>query len=227
MKNNNNLKRKTFTFFILSILVLGAFSGCKSTEKKPDLGSQVDYQKVEQYPKWVIQPTYENGIAGVGSAKISELGFDFARKEATASARADLSSQIEVKVNNLFKSYTSKSGVGETTSVDSLSENVSKELIDMNLKGASLKDTWISSENVLFVLMTIDNEKLKESTSNAIDNSKNYPNQDLEVKMKSKAAQEELETELNTYFGPANQESKATPEVEAVPATDKPVENKN
>jgi len=183
-----------------------------NSEKKPDLGSQVDYQKVEQYPSWVIQPSYENSIAGVGSAKISQLGFDFARKEAMASARADLAAQIEVKVEHLMKSYSSKAGIGDTASVDTMTEKVSKELVNLNLKGATLRNTWISPDNTLYVLMSIDNERLKESASAAIKNPNNYANQNEDVKIKAKAAQGDLEKELDTYFGPASQE---------------PVENKN
>jgi hypothetical protein len=226
MKNIKTIRARGYIFFIFSILILGAFTGCKKAEKKPDLGSEVNYEKIEKYPKWVIQPTYENGIAGVGSSKISELGFDFARKEAMASARSDLAGQIGVKVDKLFKSYTSKSGVGESTSVDSLSENVAKELIDMNLKGATLRDTWISPENELFVLMTIDNEKLKESTSTAINNPKNYSDQNLEVKMKSQNAQKELEKELNTYFGSTNDKDYPAPDT-TIKTEDQPVEDKS
>jgi len=196
-----NIKK---VILILAIMSMAFLSGCKKTPKQPNLGSNVDYQKIEQYPQWVIQPSYPNAIAGVGSSKISTLGFDFARKEAMTSARVDLASQIETKIENLFKSYKTKTGIGETSSVDAISENVAKELIDMNLKGATLRETWISPENELFVLMTIDNEKLKENTAKAINNSKNFPNPDIEVKMKSESAQSELKDEINSYFSDSN-----------------------
>ena len=50
--------------------------------------SSVDYSENKKYPDWVLRPSYKNGIAGVGSSKITELGFDFARKEAMANARS-------------------------------------------------------------------------------------------------------------------------------------------
>ena len=193
-----NIKKSILILTILTATILG---GCTAKESKPELGSNVNYKKIKEYPKWVIQPTYDKGIAGVGSAKMTDLGFDFARKEAMASARLDLGGQIKTKVDGLFKSYTSKIGVGDSTSVDSLSENIAKELVDIDIKGATLKDTWISPEDELFVLMTIDNKRLIESTTKAINNPNNYTDENLRLKIKAESSQAELEKELNTYFG--------------------------
>jgi len=193
-----NIKK---SILVLTILTSIGIVGCSAKETKPELGSNVNYEKVKEYPKWIIQPVYDKGIAGVGSAKITDLGFDFARKEAMANARVDLGGQIKTKVDGLFKSYTSKIGVGESTSVDALSENTIKELISVELKGASLKDTWISPENELFILMTIDNERLIESTTRSIEDLNNYTDKDLRLKIKAESSQAQLEKELNAYFG--------------------------
>ena len=193
-----NIKK---SILVLAILTSIGIVGCSAKETKPELGSNVNYEKVKEYPKWIIQPVYDKGIAGVGSAKITDLGFDFARKEAMANARVDLGGQIKTKVDGLFKSYTSKIGVGESTSVDALSENTIKELISVELKGASLKDTWISPENELFILMTIDNERLIESTTRSIEDLNNYTDKDLRLKIKAESSQAQLEKELNAYFG--------------------------
>uniref|UniRef100_A0A6A7G247 Lipoprotein LPP20-like domain-containing protein n=1 Tax=Hirondellea gigas TaxID=1518452 RepID=A0A6A7G247_9CRUS len=193
-----NIKK---SILILTILTTAILSSCTAKESKPELGSNVDYKRMREYPKWVIQPTYDKGIAGIGSAKITDLGFDFARKEAMASARLDLGGQIKTKVDGLFKSYTSKIGVGDSTSVDSLAENIAKELVSIDIKGASLKDTWISPGDELFVLMTIDRERLVESTTKAINNSNNYTDENLKLKIKAESSQAELQRELNTYFG--------------------------
>jgi len=209
-----NIKK---SILILTILTATAFGGCSAKETKPELGTNVNYEKIKEYPKWVIQPTYDKGIAGVGSAKMTDLGFDFARKEAMANARLDLGGQIRTKVDGLFKSYTSKIGVGESTSVDSLSENVIKELVSVDLKGASLKKTWISPEDELFVLMTVDSERLVETATKAINNPNNYTNENLKLKIKAESSQAELEKELNTYFGSSNNED--------FPAADKDIEN--
>lgn len=202
------IKNKFILFSILMTIIIG---GCSANETKPELGTNVDYEKIQQYPKWVIQPTYENGIAGVGSAKMTDLGFDFARKEAMSSARVDLAAQIKTKVDNLFKSYATRTGIGESTSVDSLAENVTKELISLNLQGASLRDTWISPSDELFVLMSVDNDKLREVAENAINNSNNYNGggETLKIKVKAKSSQDELQKELNDYFGNSEEKSES------------------
>jgi len=196
-----NIKK---SILILTILTATAFGGCTAKETKPELGTNVNYEKMKEFTKWVMQPVYENGIAGIGSAKMTELGFDFARKEAMASARLDLAGQIKTKVDGLFKSYTSKIGIGGSASVDTLSENVIKELVSVDLKGASLKETWISPNDELYVLMAIDNEKLIETTTKAINNSNNYTDENLKLKIKAESSQAELEKELNAYFGISN-----------------------
>lgn len=196
-----NIKK---SILILTILTVVIFGGCTAKETKPEIGTNVNYEKVKEYPKWVIQPSYDKGIAGVGSAKMTDLGFDFARKEAMASARLDLGGQIRTKVEGLFKSYTSKIGAGESTNVDTLSENITKELVEEDLKGASLKETWISPENELFVLMTIDSENLIKTATKAIDDPNNYTDEHLKLKIKAESSQAELQKELNSYFGSSN-----------------------
>ncbi|MCK5779881.1 MAG: LPP20 family lipoprotein [Psychrilyobacter sp.] len=195
-----NIKK---SIFILSIVALAAFSGCKKAETEPEIGTNVNYEKLKGYPKWVIQPRYENGIAGVGSAKMTDLGFDFARKEAMASAREDLASQITIKVNNLYKSYRSRIGLGEATSVDSSAENITKQVVNLDLQGASLVDTWISPEDELYVLLGVDNENIAKSATAAISNPNNYGSQEEKTKIKAADSQKELEAEVNEYFSPS------------------------
>jgi len=185
---------------IISIIALAGFTGCKNSETEPEIGTNVNYEQLKGYPKWVIQPSYEDGIAGVGSSKITELGFDFARKEAMASAREDLASQIKIQVNNLYKGYRSRIGLGEATSVDSSAENITKQVTDLNLQGASLKDTWISPEKELFVLLVVDNKNIAKSASAAINNPNNYGDENEKTKIKAESSQKELEKEINNYF---------------------------
>ncbi len=193
-----NIKKEIFSLIIISTLVVG---GCTSKETKPTIGTKVNYEKLKEYPKWVIQPTYEDGLAGIGSGNITDLGFDFARKEAMANARTDLAGQIETKVNNLFKSYASRIGIGKNTNIDSMAQDTTKQVIDVNLMGASLKETWISPKDELFVLMTINNDDIKDTLDNAFDNFENNNSKTSELKLKSEDAQDELKKELDAYFG--------------------------
>jgi len=158
--------------------------------------SNVDYTQTEKYPEWVTAPTYENGIAGVGSAKINDLGFDFARKEAMANARADLARQIGIKVNATFKSYVAKSGADRNTAVDKVVEEIYKDVVSQDIVGSRLERTWESPEGELFVLMVVDNEHIINGT---VEAASEVEDEGLE-ELRSKEAQEQLRKELENFF---------------------------
>ncbi len=158
--------------------------------------SKVDYTQTEKYPDWVTSPTYEGGIAGVGSAKITDLGFDFARKEAMANARADLARQIGIKVNSTIKSYVAKSGIDQNAAVDKVVEEVYQDVVSEDITGSRLEKTWESPEGELFVLMVVDNENIINGTVEAMEE---MDDEDLE-ELKSEKSQEELRQELENFF---------------------------
>lgn len=158
--------------------------------------SKVDYTETKKYPDWVTSPTYENGLAGVGSAKITELGFDFARKEAMANARADLARQVGIKINATFKSYVAKSGINENAAVDKVVEEIYKDVVSEDIIGSRLEKTWESPEGELFVLMVVDNENIIRNTVEATES---LEETDLE-KLKSEDSRENLQLELENFF---------------------------
>jgi len=75
-------------------------TGCSEKAKPAKLANPC----FEGAPAWVLDPTMEGGITGLGSAKIGPAGISFARQEATAAARDEMARNISVKVNNMFKS---------------------------------------------------------------------------------------------------------------------------
>lgn len=156
--------------------------------------SKVDYSQTEKYPEWVTSPRYENGLAGVGSARISSLGFDFARKEAMANARADLARQIGIKINSTFKSYVAKSGIDKNTAVDSVVEEVYKDMVSEDISGSRLERSWESPEGELFVLVVIDNENV---IRRAVESAENI--EDLQ-EMDNDEAKKQLRQELENFF---------------------------
>ncbi len=127
--------------------------------------SSVDYSENKKYPDWVLRPSYENGIAGVGSAKITELGFDFARKEAMANARADLARQVGLKVNSAFKSYITKVGIGANASVDKVVEEVYGDIVAQDLFNSKIKEAWENPQGEFYVLMVIDNKDIIDGST--------------------------------------------------------------
>lgn len=172
---------------MLSLLIILVFVGACS---------RVDYSETEKYPDWVTSPTYENGLAGVGSAKINELGFDFARKEAMANARADLARQIGIKINATFKSYVAKSGINENAAVDKVVEEIYKDVVSEEVVGSRLDRSWESPTGELFVLMVVDNENIIKSTVEATENVESVELKEL----KSEDSKDSLQLELENFF---------------------------
>ncbi len=165
---------------VLLLILVILLAACSTIEEKRQkeaekaLGSEVSYEKIKSYPAWVMRPLYDEGIAGVGSADISEAGFDFARKEAMANARSELASNIAVRVNTLFKSYVSKSGDAEFLDVEKSSESISKQIASQVLTGSHIKDTWISPENEIFMLLVADYSNISSATKDAIKSQSDY-----------------------------------------------------
>jgi len=172
---------------LLSLIILIIITAC----------SKVDYSQNEKYPEWVTSPTYENGIAGVGSAKITELGFDFARKEAMASARADLARQIGIKINSTFKSYIARSGVDENSAVDRVVEEVYNDVVSEEISGSRLEKSWESPTGEFFVLMVVDNENIIKKAAESAREAESL--EEIE-KLKTPEAQDELKQELENFF---------------------------
>lgn len=161
--------------------------------------SSVDYSENKKYPDWVLRPSYKNGIAGVGSSKITELGFDFARKEAMSNARADLARQIGLKVNSTLKSYTAKAGVGDNAAVDKMVEEIYEEIVSQDLFNSRIIEAWENPQGEFYVLIVIDNEDIIRSAEQTIKNIDMSTNPEL-IKIKTEDAENSLHQELKNFF---------------------------
>jgi len=155
----------------------------------------------EGAPNWVLDPTMEGGITGLGSAKIGPAGLSFARQEATAAARDEMARNISVKVNNMFKSFTQTTGIGDAQTVDKVASNVSKQVASQLIEGSKVKYQWISPAcNELFVLVVQDPNITKQAVKQAVNTSlKNE--QALWQLYQAKKATEEMDKEIEKEFG--------------------------
>lgn len=174
---------------ILLLITVIIVTGCSS----------VDYSQNKKYPEWVLKPSYKTGIAGVGSAKITELGFDFARKEAMASAREDLAKQISLKVNSSFKSYISKVGIGDSAAMDKVVEEVYEDIVSQKLINSRIEEAWENPQGELYLLMVVENEDVIRSVSESVKKIDTSVNPELE-KLKAQDAQMKLHQELENFF---------------------------
>ena len=191
------MKKLLFVLITLSIF-MSACSNKEVKEEKREL-TPIANKTYKDYPDWVLQPDYENGVAAVGQAKIGSAGLAFAKQEALAVARGELARIIEVQVDDMFKSYVNSVGLGGEDGVEKVSTSISKQVASVSLKGSEQKDLWISKDNEIFILVGISYENLKKETLNTVKTTLNN-DEALWQEFKAKKAQDELESAVNNKF---------------------------
>ena len=170
------------------------FTSCTTTQ--PKVSEKYIDMELKDAPKWVMMPEVKGYIAELGSAsKNAGNDFSFQREEAMADARDNLTKQISIKVNNMFKSFKSITGSGKDSTFDKSSEKVSKQIASQTLSGTKVKDTWISRSGTLYILMVIDTDIVSDMMEKAVKTSFNN-NKALYQKFLASKAQGELEQEL-------------------------------
>ncbi len=191
---------KKILFLVLSISLL--FVSCKNKEAKEEQRelTPIEAKVYKDYPEWVFQPDYKGGIAAVGQSKIGAAGLSFARQEALAMARSELARMIEVKVDDMFKTYVNSVGVSGELGVEKVSTAVSRQVASVSLKGSKQIDTWINKDNTeIFVLVAVSNDDLKRETLTTVKSTLGS-DEALWQEFKAKKAQDELEAAVNKTF---------------------------
>lgn len=187
---------------LLGTAVIGTlfFTGCANQPNQitqPTNQVYVD-PELDGAPTWVLMPMVEGTIAEVGSAKKNVAGdISFQRNEAMADARDNLAKLISTKVKNMFKSFKSATGTGETATFDKSVETVSKQIASQTLNGTEVKGTWISKTGTLYVLMAVNSDAVANMMEKTIKSNSSFKNdRALYQKFLASKAQGELDTEL-------------------------------
>ncbi len=186
-------------YILLAILTLIFVTGCSNKEKNQEVEKKVVSEELSQYPDWYINPTFEDGLAAVGSAKIGAGGLSFARQEAMADARAQLAQSIEVKVNTMFKSYVNTVGLGGEDGLEKVATSVSKQVASQTLKG-SRQEQLDRVGDELLILVVIPNESLREETKRTVNTTLGN-DQALWQEFKAEKAQQELDFAIENMLG--------------------------
>ncbi|HCW92842.1 MAG TPA: hypothetical protein DHM44_04090 [Flexistipes sinusarabici] len=188
------MKKVLYAAMVLIILSFVA-AGCGKKAPEP-----LTHSCLEGAPSWVINPSMEGSITGLGSAKIGAAGMQFARTEAIAVARDEIARTISVKVKNMFKNFTQATGVGDEETVDRVAVNVSKQVASQTLSGSVPTKTWVSPCNEYYTLVVLNPGKVEDVVQkNAISSFKNE--RALWQQFQAKKAHEELEKEIEKEFG--------------------------
>ncbi len=187
---------------LLAVASMFVFAGCSSKTEIAE--EQLQNACLTGAPDWVINGGAEGGLNAVGAAKIGQAGLNFARTEALANGRDEMARIIGVKVNNMFKSFTQTTGIGEDETVDKLAANVSKQVASQTLTGSRQANSWISSCNELYVLVGIDASVAAPVVEqNAINSFRN--DNALWQQFQAQKAQDELDMAIDKEFGANSQ----------------------
>ena len=190
------MKKLLFSSAVIATMI---FTGCGMSSKSISPFSPSCQIEGASAPDWVCNggANMEGGVFAVGSAQKSPLGIGFQRQEAMAAARDELSRQMSIKVKNMFKSYMSSTGTGNSQTAERVATNVSKQLSKEVLQGSKLLKTWISPKGTMYVLVGMPNVKkaVKQAVKTTLHN-----DQALWQEFKAKKAQENLDAEIDKEF---------------------------
>lgn len=149
---------------LLALGFLGAFiAGCSSNGALGEGASSIEDSALEANnlvgaPSWVLNGGRE-GFSGIGSAEITKAGLQFARNEALAMARDEISRIISVKVEGLVSNAVSQT-IGNNSydaNVEKFGEQITRQIVAQTMSGTKQKDTWITPDGKqIYVLVERD-----------------------------------------------------------------------
>ncbi len=101
---------------------------------------------------FLFPPQAKDAIYGVGSHKSKDLSV--AREVATTRARADIAKQVSVSVQTMLTDYFQEAGVGDDKQSIEMVEKITKEVADIEIKGATTKEVYVTKDrSEVFVLV--------------------------------------------------------------------------
>ncbi len=177
----------TLTMKIISFIMIisGIIAGCSSKYGLGEGASSIEDSALAannllNAPSWVLNGG-RDGISAIGSADITKAGLQFARNEALAVARDELSRIISVKVEGLVSNAVSQT-IGNNvydSNIEKYGEQITRQIVSQTMVGTKQKDTWITSDGKqIYVLVELDSElldKIQKSIMQGIAKDNNIP----------------------------------------------------
>ena len=134
---------------LLAVLAALAMVGCASSDDaEPEAGPP---QRRDLPDFFLNPPTPEDQFVGLGMAKLTDD--NLSRTTALARARADIAAQVAVSVETMLTDYAQESGADGNTQTLTFIERVSKEVADIELRGAVTKEQYPSNDGTWYVMV--------------------------------------------------------------------------
>ena len=181
---------------ILIVLLLSLLiAGCSSKEEPTVTESAPPPSDI---PAWILEPIVEGGIAETECIPYSgNLSID--KAQVTATARAGLARQIEVKVQVIDKVYQSRTDAAGKVNAGSTFEATSRQIAETHLRGSRVEKTGfidLDGQNNLCAMIVLSPNSTTEFLDSLVKESgKNVSPQDKDIlyqEFKAYKAQQEL-----------------------------------
>ncbi len=171
---------------LFSLTGLSLLNGC-GPAKETQISQRSDA------PDWVNKGAGafddENVLYGVGSSSVADRSAS--RMQASDRAKAEIASQLAVKIKSLSKNYTTSTSGKKGTTTDVYS-NVTENIVNKSLVGVSVVDFYYDPDaRVMYALAKVELENIRE----AIDQQNEL---DPEVRADMKNKMQELFNELES-----------------------------
>ncbi|MDR3162295.1 MAG: LPP20 family lipoprotein [Helicobacteraceae bacterium] len=181
------------TLMAVALLLL---AGCGKTTDLPEQAEcQIDS---EDAPVWVCIPDGPDGwLGGLGTASRNPAGdYGFQLRQAQASGRDDITRQVELKVQNMFKSWQRSTAQGvPAATFENDYEGVSRQTAELSLRGSKVGQSWQAKNGTLYVLMVAPIDQAQQGLMSSLQN-----REALWQQFQSQKAQEELKAEFDKEF---------------------------
>ena len=126
----------------------------------------------EPAPGWICdEPVPGVAVSAVGVYGPTRAGISFQKTQAAGDARGKLAEQFQVQVDKMVKSYLGTTGIGDSETVDSVSQSVLKTVSSETLYGSKIFKSRVGPDGSMYVLVGLDEENTRQAAAQAVENS--------------------------------------------------------
>ena len=167
--------------FILMLAPLVLLAACSSSPERSGSSALADCVYPDgsdkAAPGWICdEPVAGVSVSAVGIAGPTKAGPSFQKDTATADARGKLVEQFQVQVDKMVKSYLGTTGIGDSETVDSVSQSVLKTVSSDTLYGSKVFKSRVGPDGSMYVLVGLDENATREAAAQAVASSMNNDN---------------------------------------------------
>ena len=151
---------RKFSVLFATLLVV-ALAGCASSA-----ASQA--APASTVPDWMEETAPQDVFWGVGFSKLQNESL--AMETATTNAQRDVARQISASVQALLTNYANESGLqGNSRSIQAI-ENISKNLVNMNLSGATVDKRKRMPDGTWYVRVSVMKGDAQRAVNSMVNN---------------------------------------------------------